>query len=86
MPIRANDKEFEDLDDPHDLEESTDSENSPDELEPELEMAGNLNTAAATASSAGTVGQKIKKVQAKKTREIKLINKFFFVKLHLWQF
>ena len=70
MPIRANDKEFEDLDDPHNLEESTDSENSPDELEPELEMAGNLNTAAS--ASAGTVGQKIKKSPSqKKTREMK---------------
>ena len=52
MPIRANDKEFEDLDDPHgDLEESTDdSEISDQEAElerqqPELEkMAGNLNS------------------------------------------
>ena len=56
MPIRANDKEFEDLDDPHgDLEESTDdSEISDQEAEleqqkqqPELQkMAGNLNGSA----------------------------------------
>jgi len=60
MPIRANDKEFEDLDDPHgDLEESTDdSENSDQEAEleqqqPELEkMAGNLNGSAHSHSAA----------------------------------
>ena len=33
-----------------------------------------------------TVGQKIEKSPGKKTREIKYVNQFFFVKLHFWQF